>query len=273
MQRKGADNTWVRYWCILENFQLSCCISQRDPTLALSIQLPGSRISYADAECGRPHSFKISHPESGQCLFLVAEDSEEFFKWFSDVTRGGRQLVSDDSSTNPSPTVSHYSIPMDVGDMKLSCRSLLSEDDTSSISETSSMASFQSNYDRLQHSGILLKASHTGKWKQRHCVVKDGFLHIHRSSTDKVPIVSLSLHSCSLELISITQSCQYPCQFKLNPSKSGKCHTFAALTESDMYSWISALRKASCEKMPAFGKSGNEGASGNSVRSCSFCIT
>lgn len=266
VQRKGADNTWVRYWCALEHFQLSCYISQRDLTLTLSIQLQGSRVSYAETECFRPHSFKVLHPESGQCLFLAAEDNEEFFKWFSEVTRGGKQVVADESSGT---FISFYEIPTDSRDIQFAHRSILSEDDSGSISESSSTTSFQPNCDGLQHSGILLKASHTGKWKQRYCLVKDGCLHIYRSSAEKVPIISLSLNSCSLELISISQSCQYPCQFKLNPARSVKCHTFAALTESDMYGWISALRKASFD-ISTLGKSGDEGTPGNSV--CSYVV-
>ena len=244
---------------------MSCCSSQRDPTVALSIKLQGSRISHAEIECGRPHSFMILHPDSGQCLFLVAEDHEEFLKWFSEATKCGKHVVTDNSSEKSTSSSLFYAIPTDVSDMKLSYRNLVSEDDSSNISETSSTASFKTNFDQLQHGGFLLKASHSGKWKQRFCLVKDGFFHIQRSSTDKVPIVSLSLHSCSLELICVTQSSQYPCQFRLNPSKSGKCHILAALTEADMYCWLSALRKTTSEKMSTLGKGGDEGTSGNAV--------
>ena len=256
---------WVRYWCILENFRLSCYISQHDLTLTLSMQLQGSRISSCETECHRPYSFKMSHPESGQCLFVAAEDSANFVKWFSEVSKGGRQIVSDSDM--------FYEIPTDVSDMKLAPTRIVSEDDNSSSFSGSSntIASLQSNLDGVQQSGILMKASHTGKWKQRYCLVKDGFLYIQHSSSDAVPIVSLPLYSCSLELISIAQSCQFPCQFKLNPAKSGKCHTFAALTESDMYSWISALRKASCEKVESSKRSGDEGTAGNTVCSQIFC--
>ena len=243
---------------------MSCYISQRDLTLTLSIDLHGSRISYADAECLRPHSFKIFHPDSGQSLFLAAEDNNEFVRWFSEVTKKGREVISDDCSTNTGPFASFFELPMKVEHVTIEKQSI-SEDD-SSVSETSSMASLVPlSTDRPHHRGVLMKASHTGKWKKRCCLVDDGILHISRSFNDKVPIITLPLQSCSLELLSVSSNSQYSCQFKLKSYKSEKSHTFAALNEPEMYSWIGAIRKASCEKAIVSERSEDDNGHGNLV--------
>lgn len=246
VQRKGADNIWVRYWCILENFIVSCYISQRDLTLALSIQLLGSRIMDAGVECQRKHSFSILHTESGQHLYFAADNYEEFYQWFSEITRGGQHVLSDDSSD--SPFLSYYSIPKEIQVKRLS---VVSEGDSSSnISESSTVASGSADQSLSVgafYRGDILKSSHTGKWKQRYCIVKNGFLNIFHYSSEKSPITSIPLYGCSLELISVSSSSQHKFQFKLNPATGDKSHTFAASSETEMYTWISALRDASLE--------------------------
>lgn len=243
VQRKGADNVWVRYWCVLENLSISCYISQRDLTLTLSIQLQGSRVAESELECQRKHSFKVLHVESGQCLYFAADKHEEFLRWFSEITRSGHQVVSDDAS---SPFVSFYAIPKYFDEMQSKRLSVVSEGASSNISDGSTTASGLPIQTSIFYRGQLLKASHTGKWKQRYCVVNDGNMNIFHSALEKSSITSLPLHGISLELISTSRSSKYEYQFKLNPTGVGKCHTFAAPSETEMYAWVSALRDASC---------------------------
>jgi len=257
IQRKGADNTWVRYWCILEPLCLSCYISQRDLILTLSIDLHGSRISYANGECHRPHSFKIFHPDTGQCLFLAAEDNTDLTKWFSEITKSGREMIRDDSM-NSTPFVSVYELPVATSDKVSEVRK---HSTSSGISDTASLAT--SHEKQPFYKGVLMKATHTGKWKKRCCQVEDGVLHVSRSFMDKVPIITLPLESCSLELLSVASNVQYSCQFKLKPSKSDKTHTFATTNETDLYGWIGAIRKASCEQPAPLDKC--DDSNGNTV--------
>lgn len=225
---------------------MSCYISQRDLTLTLSIDLQGARISYADGECLRPHSFKIFHPDSGQCLFLAAEDNGDLLKWFSDITKNSKEVISENSSTTNGPFVSYFEFCTDTKS-SVTVTQPLSERAAGFSNASHNAASGQLD-GKSQHKGVLMKASHTGKWKKRCCTVDDGVLHISRSYGDKVPIITLPLESCSLELLSHSSSTQFSCQFKLKPFKSEKTHTFAALTEAELYGWISALRRASFKK-------------------------
>lgn len=257
VQRKGADNVWVRYWCVLENFTIACCISQRDLTLALSIQLQGSRVAESDLECQRKHSFKVLHVESGQCLYFAADNQEDFFQWFSEITKYGHQVLSEDSDTFGS--LRHfYFIPKDADGVHFKRLSVVSEGGSSNFSEGSTNA--LSDATLVFYRGELLKASHTGKWKQRYCVVNGGFLNLFRSSKENSPIVSITLRGISLELISTSQSSKNEYQFKLNPSNDGKSHTFAAPSETEMYAWISALRDASCVPLSSTGEKNHGGA-------------
>ncbi len=247
VQRKGADNVWVRYWCILEDFKISCYISQRDLTLTLSIQLPGSRVAEAEIECHRKHSFKVLHVESGQCLYFAAEDHEEFFRWFSEVTKFGEQIVSDDSTTVVGPFTTYYAIPKDCHVIHHNRLSVVSEGGSSNVSESSVVNTEQPSTSTF-YRGELRKASHTGKWKKRYCVVQDGHLNIYHNSEEKSSITSISLSGCSLELVGAAQTSQYKYLFKLNPIESGKSHTFAAPSETELYAWVSALRDTICER-------------------------
>ena len=240
MQRKGADNVWVRYWCVLENSGISCYISQRDLTLTLSIQLQGARVSDSELECQRKHSFKILHVDSGQCLYFAADNNDEFLQWFSEITKKGHQVSADDHF-GPS-----YVIPSDPELLKR--LSVVSEGGSSNVSDGSSTSLPQpctNSSNTVFYRGMLLKSSHTGKWKQRYCVATDGCMSIFHSSTEKLPITSIPLHGISLELISTSRNSRNEFQFKLNPIGAGKCHTFAAPSETEMYAWISGLRDAS----------------------------
>lgn len=264
MQRKGADNVWVRYWCVQENFTIACYISQRDLTLALSIQLQGSRVAESELECQRKHSFKVLHVESGQCLYFAADNHEEFFRWFSEITRYGHQVICDDSDSTFGQSVHFYFIPKGAGGVHFKRLSVVSEGGSSNFSEGSTTALTKSSAaTSIFYRGDLLKASHTGKWKQRYCVVNGGFLSVFRTSKENSPIIAIPLHGISLELISTLQSAQNEYQFKLNPSSDGKSHTFAAPCETEMYAWVSALRDASCIQVSALGEK-NSGASNTS---------
>ena len=254
VQRKGADNVWVRYWCVLENFTIACYISQRDLTLALSIQLQGSRVAEAELECQRRHSFKVLHVESGQCLYFAADSHEDFFRWFSETTKYGHQVVSDESDTTFGPFVHFYFIPKEAGGVPFKRLSVVSEGGSSNFSEGSTTK--LSTASSVFYRGELLKASHTGKWKQRYCVVSGGSLGIFHSSTEGSPIISILLRGVSLELISTSPASKHEYQFKLNPSVDGKSHTFAAPSETEMYAWVSALRDASCAPLAGDKNSG-----------------
>lgn len=238
VQRKGADNVWVRYWCVLEDFYILCYISQRDLTLTLSIQLKGSRVAEAEMECRRKYSFKVLHVESGQCLYFAADSHEEFLQWFSEITKKGHQVFSDDLFG------SSYAIPGDREELKR--LSVVSEGGSSNVSDSSSTSFPQTSYNTVFYRGVLMKSSHTGRWKQRYCVATDGCMIVYHSSAEKVPITSIPLRGVSLELISTPRNSSNEYQFKLNSTGAGKCHTFSAPSETEMYAWVSALRDVSC---------------------------
>ena len=259
VQRKGADNVWVRYWCILERSSILCYISQRDLTLTLSIELLGSRVAEAELDCQRKHSFKVLHVESGQCLYFAADSHQEFYQWFSEITKKGRQMVSDDSF-GP-----FFAIPNDQELLKR--LSVVSEGGSSNYSDTSSTSVPQSSSspsNAVLYRGMLMKSSHTGKWKQRYCIVNDGSMSIFRSSADRLPITSIPLCGISLELVSTSRHSQNEYQFRLNPTGDGKCHTFSAPNETEMYAWVSALRDAS--SVPPEGGSNDNHMSALQVR-------
>ena len=198
----------------------------------------------AELECQRRYSFKVFHVESGQCLYFAADDHSEFFRWFSQITQGGEQVVSDDST---GPFLTYYVVAKD-GFTQSRRLSILSEGGSSNVSEGSTTTlpvRPPGNLNGALYRGELMKSSHTGKWKRRYCIVKDGYLNVYRSSTDKSPVTSITLHGCSLELVSTLRGSQNEFQFKLNPTDAGKCHTFAAPSETEMYTWVSALRDAS----------------------------
>lgn len=229
----------------MENSYISCYISQRDLTLTLSIQLQGSKVAESEIECQRKHSFKILHVESGQCLFFAADSHEDFFRWFSEITKNGHHVISDDSSSAFGPFLSYYSIPKDSNELSFKRLSVVSEGGSSNVSDSSGTIVPHSTGNSVFYRGQLLKASHTGKWKQRYCVVSDGFMSMFHSSLEKSPITSIPLQGISLELTT-THDSKNEYQFKINPSGAAKCYMFAAPNETEMYAWISALRDASC---------------------------
>ena len=233
----------------MENFSIACYISQRDLTLTLSIQLQGSKVAESEIDSQRKHSFKILHVESGQCLYFAADNHEEFFRWFSEITKYGHHVVSDDVNSTFGPFLSYYAIPKDSSEGQFRRLSIVSEGGSSNISESSTTTAIQPHFPSggsIFYRGQLLKASHTGRWKQRYCVVNNGYMSIFHSSVEKSPITSISLQGISLELITTSHSSKNEYQFKINPAGNAKCHTFAAPSETEMYAWISALRDASC---------------------------
>ena len=253
VQRKGADSMWVRYWCVLEDKVISCYISRRDFTLALSIPLKGSRINEATLECKRDHSFKVWHIESGQCLFFAAENGDELLKWFNHVTQGAEHTIPDNVSvdSNSGPFVGFFYVPDDKQVV----------DHTNSASRLNELAVNVAD-DQTQpaimvqapspasvfYRGKLKKQAHTGKWKDRYCVIKSGHLNIYHSASEKSPITSIALQGCSLELLSVPVGSEHQFLFKLNPQGGSKSHTFAAPNETEMFAWVSALRDSSQEK-------------------------
>ena len=254
VQRKGADNVWVLYWCVLEEKTISCYISRKDCTLALSIPLKGSRITETTLESKREHSFKVWHIESGQCLFFAAENSAELQKWFNHVTHGAEHTIPDNVSvgSNSGPFVGFFYIP---NDKKMA-------DHSNSASHLNELAVGGSHEGQpgpaitvqcptptssVFYRGELKKLAHTGKWKDRYCVIRTGSLNIFHHSTEKSPITSIALRGCSLELISVPTDSEHHFIFKLNPMGGSKSHTFAAPNETEMFAWVSALRDSAHE--------------------------
>ena len=234
VQRKGADNIWFSYWCVLEDLKISCYISQRDLTLTLSVSLQGSKVAESEPECQRKNSFKVFHIESRQYLYFAADSLDEFSRWFQEITKYGQ--VASDSAVGP--CMQYYYIPKNV-EMK-----------GGTFKFTKGKPS-NSNFDQ----GYLLKSSHTGKWKQRYCFVNDGLLNINHPFKENSFIISIPLHGVSLELISTLHSSKNKYQFRLNPARlsDGKSHIFAAPSEIEMYAWINALRAASCIPLTSIG--------------------
>lgn len=252
VQRRGGDSVWIRYWCILEELRIACYISQRDLTLTLSILLRGSRISEASHECRRENSFMVWHMESGQCLFFAADDVQEFSKWFREVTRGAEQIIVEDPFTHiPVPC---YFFPKDAAtshsqdSSRSSVVSAGASDDNVSISSSNTGRS-SSSQALIFHQGELKKQSQGGKWKDRYCFIKDCILFVYSSSTDKTPITAATLQGCSVELVDMPPDEVQRYAFRIVPT-SGKSHTFAATSEQEMFTWVSALKDCSHARPP-----------------------
>ena len=271
VQRKGADSMWVRYWCVLEDKVISCYISRRDFTLALSIPLKGSRITEATLECKRDHSFKVWHIESGQCLFFAAENGDELLKWFNHITKGAEHTIPDNVSvgSNSGPFVGFFYVPDN--------KQVVDHTNSSSrLNELAvNVADDQTQPAIMVHApspasvfyrGKLKKLAHTGKWKDRYCIIKNGHLNIYHSATERSPITSIALQGCSLELSSVPVGSEHQFLFKLNPQGGSKSHTFAAPNETEMFAWVSALRDSSQEK-PASPELKSQGSTENGTGS------
>ena len=252
VQRKGVDNMWVCYWCVLEDKVISCYVGRKDFTLALSIPLKGSRITEATLECKRDNSFKVWHIESGQCLFFAAESSAELQKWYNHVTQGAEHSIPDNVSvgSNSGPFVGFFYVPDDkkpadhsnsasrLNDLSIQLDGQLGPAITVQCPTPSSVS----------YRGALKKQAHTGKWKDRYCVIRNGNLNIFHNSTEKSPITSIALQGCSLELISVPPGSEHQYIYKLNPASGSKSHTFAAPNETEMFAWVSALRDSAHER-------------------------
>ena len=252
VQRRGADSMWVRYWCILKDLVLSCYISQRDLTLTLSIQLRGSRISEAAYECKRNHSFKVWHMESGQCLYFAADDNNEFLSWCKEVTKGAECYIPDDTAGPLS--VPYYSFAKDatypLSGSQTSPSRLSSHSSNLSLTATpedgdngsvSSGATGRSVGSTIHHKGHLKKLSHSGKWKDRYCIIRDCTLNVYHGSAEKTPLTTLSLQGCSVQQVKVNIS-DYSFQVV---AASGKTHTFAVPSEHEMFSWLTSIRDCS----------------------------
>lgn len=246
VQRKGADNMWVRYWCVLEDLVISCYISKNDLTLTLSIQLRGSRVADAIHECRRDFSFKIWHLESGQCLFFAADDSIEYGSWFKEVTKGAEYVVPLDAGISNSPlSAPFYHYTKDVSDSSPSQRS--SRSSIASLPEIDS-AAFDNAASSNSGSAIVqrgnLKKLSQNKWKDRYCLIKDGMLHIYNTSTEKSLLSSVPLQGCRVELVNVPNEEVHCFTFRVAVS-SGKSHMFSASSEQEMYAWAITLQDSS----------------------------
>lgn len=259
VQRKGADSMWVRYWCVLVDLAFSCYISQQNLTLALSIQLRGSRISEAAHECRREYSFKVWHMESGQCLYFAADNNSEYLSWFGQVTKRAECFIPDDTAGPLS--VPYYSFPKDAAvsgshpspgqlssqSSTVSLTTALEDGDNVSVSSSATGHSSASLGSSIHHKGDLKKWSHSGKWKDRYCVIRDCTLYVYHSSADKTPLSSPSLQGCSVQQLNATPSETNNYTFQVLTA-SGKTHTFAAPSDHEMFAWITAIRDCSYGK-------------------------
>ena len=243
VQRKGADNMWVRYWCVLEDLVISCYISKTDLTLALSIQVNGSRVADAFHDCKRDFSFKIWHLESGQCLFFAADDSIEYGSWFKEITKGAEYVVPLDAGISNSPLSTpfyHYAKdPPDSSPSQRSSRSSIAslpEIDIDSVLTSSSGGT-------VIHKGNL-KIFSQNKWKDRYCIIRDAALQIFATSSEKTLLSTVSITGCRVELVNVPNEEVHLYIFRIS-LPSGKAHMFSASSEQEMYTWAIALQDAS----------------------------
>lgn len=255
VHRHLANTNFIRYWCIFDGTTVNCYINQTDLTLTMSVTLPGSQISEATSrESGRSHCFKVWHMETGQCIFFAAENEREFAQWFTVMTQNADQLPTPQQA---GAKVVFFVVPgliLKVKSFHIRQRSNslpASPLDDGPGLDTGSTASINNgssdNTITTFYRGHLKKASSSGKWKERYCVVKDGQLSLYHNQGDKAAITSIDLAGCSIELVSVPRSSAYKLVFKVKLSGSDKTHTFAAPSETEMYAWISALRDSSCE--------------------------
>ena len=245
VQRKGADNTWVRYWCVLEDLVISCYISRSDLTLTLSIQLKGSRVADALHDCRQEFSFKIWHLESGQCLFFAADDGIEYGSWFKEVTKGAEYIVPLDAGISNTPMSSpfyHY-----AKDAPESCHSQRSSRSSITSLPDIDMDNVPTNVSGgvVVHKGNLKKFS-LNKWKDRHCLIRDSMLQIFATSTEKTLLASVPLCGSRVELVNVPNEDVHQFTFRVSAS-TGKVHMFSASSEQEMYTWAVTLQDVSSQ--------------------------
>ena len=243
VQRKGANNTWVRYWCVLEDLNISCYISRSDLALTLSIQLKGSRVADAAQDCKRQHSFKIWHLESGQCLFFAADDAIEYGNWFKEVTKGAEYVVPLDAGISNSPLAApfyHFSkdSPADSSHSQRSSRSSIA-----SLPELDLDTAPVNPGGTVVYKGNLKKLTQN-KWKDRYCVVKDSVLQVFATSSEKTLLTSVPLAGAGVELVSVPNEEVHHFTFRVC-IPSGKSHMFCAVSEQEMYAWATTLQDVS----------------------------
>lgn len=257
VHRHGATTTFIPYWCVFDGATINCFTSQSDQTLTMSVSLLGSQICEASAECGRPNCFKVWHMETGQCIYFLADDTPEFQKWFTQITTNADRI--DNPPTQPGlPGKSVFFVHANVelhaslARPRSNTLPLRPHEHGDNVSVESSNTG-QGSSDiptplTAFYRGHLKKASHTGKWKDRYCVVKDGILSILHSPSDKAPIIAIETFGSSIELVNVPPQNTQRFVFKLKLESSEKTHTFAALSETEMFAWVSALRDSSYEK-------------------------
>ena len=250
VQRKGADNMWVRYWCILEDLIISCYISRSDLSLTLSIQLKGSRVADAANECKRQLSFKIWHLESGQCLFFAADDSIEYTSWFKEITKGAEYVVPLDAGISNSPLAApfyHYTkdTTSDSSPSQRSSRSSIAslpelDLDTAPVSNSGGVVVYKGNLKKLTQS----------KWKDRYCHIRDATLQVFATPTEKTLLTTVPLPGARVELVSVPNEDVHQFTFRVCPT-SGKTHMFCAVSEQEMYMWATTLQDVSHQSSDA----------------------
>lgn len=260
VHRQGANTNFIRYWCVFDGAVINCYINQRDLTLTMSVSLPGSQIAHASSECARPHSFKVWHMETGQCIYFLADDVIEFQKWFTQITTNAEKIETPPQQPGFPGKAVYFVLPGGEGAilkapmMRTRSNSLpVSPADLGDNVSVGSSNTGQGSNDTATplsafYRGQLKKASHTGKWKDRYCVVKDGHLSVFHTPSEKSPIISIELFGCSIELVNIPPQNAQRFVFKLKLDSVEKMHTFAAPSETEMYAWVSALRDSSYEK-------------------------
>ena len=260
VHRQGANTNFIRYWCVFDGATINCYINQRDLTLTMSVSVLGSQIAKASSECARPHSFKVWHMETGQCIFFLAEDVIEFQKWFAQITTNAEKIESPPHQPGFPAKVVYFVLPDGEGSalkaqmIRTRSNSLpaspaeLGDNVSVGSSNTGQGSSDTATPLSAFYRGHLKKASHTGKWKDRYCVVKDGHLDVFHSPSEKSSIVSIELFGCSIELVNVPPQNAQRFVFKLKLESVEKVHTFAAPSETEMYAWVSALRDSSYEK-------------------------
>ena len=240
VQRKGANNTWVRYWCVLEDLTISCYVSKNDLVLTLSIQLKGSRVAGAANDCRRQYSFKIWHLESGQCLFFAADDAIEYGSWFKEVTKDAEYVVPLDAGISNSPLAAplyHYTkdSPADSTHSQRSSRSSIAslpelDLDTSSVNPGGTVV-YKGNLKKLTQN----------KWKDRYCVIKDSGLQVYATSSEKTLLNSVPISGAGVELVNVPNEEVHHFTFRVC-IPSGKSHMFCAVSEQEMYAWATTLQ-------------------------------
>ncbi len=98
--------------------------------------------------------------------------------------------------------------------------------------------------EAISHQGDLKKLSHSGKWKDRQCVIKGCTLTIYHTSSDSSPLASASLQACNIELLSLPAEDPQLFPFRIIPMV-GKVLTFATPSQQERDTWLTVFRDCS----------------------------